>query len=272
MKRYEFKNPRSFFYVLFLSLSMLFFVMQYFSVQLSIVERVVGAVLFPVVKLQNIIVQPVQAYFKNKINLDFLSLQVEQLQGQNQNLLEENIKLKASLDYMSATNELDKFRKRYSDYVCTGQIILRQISEQGQYIFIDQGLSSSVEQDMIAVYKNSLVGRVDKVYDNYSRIVLVTDNLCKISAYCYSKKLKGIYVGKGALDFAELMHIDHLQSPQIDDLVLSSGEGLIYPAGFALGRISEMSSDGVNYKILVTPLYNLSQLNYCCLIKSKSSR
>lgn len=249
--------------------TLFFFSAKYFYGPVSILDRFVAAIVFPIVKIQSKISAPIQDYFRERSDNKNLLIKLSELQRQAEELSKENIELKASLNYLKDTSELDRFRKRYQDYVCTAQIVLRQIDAVGQYIFVDQGLRSGVEENMIAVYRNSLVGRVDKVFGGYSRVVLVTDKNCKISAICSGTKLSGIYEGVGSLENGELMHIDHLQNPQVDDLVISSGEGLIYPQGFSLGRIQEIYNQGVSYKILVKPLYDLDKIKYCYLIKSK---
>lgn len=255
--------------IAFAAASLFFFASKYVLKDVSIVDRFTATLMFPLVKAQSKISVPIQNYFQRKKSVKDLNLEVDKLNSRLETLTNENSELKATLYYHNETKELERFRKRYKDYVCTAQIILRQFTSANQHIFIDQGRRSGVEVDMIAVYKNSLVGRVDMVYGNYSRVVLVTDSSCKIAAVCSGTKLHGIYEGKGNLDFAELMHIDHLKKPKDEDVVMSSGEGLIYPFGFSLGKITNISAEGVNYKILVKPLFDLEKLNYCYLIRSK---
>ncbi len=237
MNQFNIGIRRYYLTIIFAGAATLFFASKYLLRDVSLLDRIAATVMFPVVKIQSKIAMPIQNYFQRKDNLKIMYAKLNTLQLEVENLSKENTELKASLHYHNATKELDRFRKRYQDYVCTAQIILRQFTSAGHYVFIDQGRHSSIEVNMIAVYKNSLVGRVDLVYGNYSRVVLVTDNACKIAAVCSGTKLRGIYEGEGNLESAELMHIDHLQKPKEGDVVMSSGEGLIYPAGFSLGKI-----------------------------------
>ena len=50
-------------------------------------------------------------------------------------------------------------------------------------------------------------------------------------------------------------------------MVLSSGEGMIFPKGFGLGRIKDIEHDGYTARVAVTPLVDLKTIDYCCLIE-----
>jgi cell shape-determining protein MreC len=54
------------------------------------------------------------------------------------------------------------------------------------------------------------------------------------------------------------------------DLVLSSGQGLIFPEGFCLGRIKqhELKEKELYHKVVLEPLVNLQTVGFCLLLKS----
>ncbi len=54
---------------------------------------------------------------------------------------------------------------------------------------------------------------------------------------------------------------------QKNDLVISSGQGMVFPRGFGLGRIRYFTADGVNYTTRLSPLLNLKKLDYCYLLQ-----
>lgn len=248
----------------------LFFIFSRFFFQgPNIFERLTAQILFPIISIQSKIAKPLANYWKNKKDLNALLSQFSSSQEKVEKLEAENIELASALNRFDASKDLDRYRSRYKEFVVTGQIILKQISETGHYIFIDQGYADGIETEMIAVYRNNIVGKVDTVFRAYSRIVLVTDSSCKISAFCNQAGVKGIYEGRMNIAQAELMHVDHMQSLKEEDLLLSSGEGLVYPFGFCLGKIKTFENNGISYNIFVEPLIDLSKLSYCSIIKSK---
>ena len=123
---------------------------------------------------------------------------------------------------------------------------------------------------MIALHTNNLIGKVTEVYPYYSKVMLVTDPHCNVAAYCSSNGVKGIHHGlkKGT---TTLSYVDHRDEVVQDDLVISSGEGGLFPRGFALGRIAYSESPGYGRSLVVKPLIDLTQLEYCCIVPNTIS-
>jgi cell shape-determining protein MreC len=61
--------------------------------------------------------------------------------------------------------------------------------------------------------------------------------------------------------------VSHLASVKEAEMVVSSGEGLVFPQGFALGRIKMIEPDGLYTKIEIEPLIDLLTIDYCMLMK-----
>jgi cell shape-determining protein MreC len=62
--------------------------------------------------------------------------------------------------------------------------------------------------------------------------------------------------------------VSHLDTLKEGDLVISQGEGLIFPRGFGLGRVKSYELDGVQYHVTIEPLLDVSTLTFCLLLKS----
>ena len=135
---------------------------------------------------------------------------------------------------------------------------------------VDAGENFGIKKGMIALYNNNLIGKVTEVYPYYSKISLVTDSLCNVAAYCSSNGVKGIHHGlkKGT---TTLSYVDHRDEVLTGDLVLSSGEGGLFPRGFALGRIEHADSTGYGRSIIVKPLVDLKRIEYCCIVPNTIS-
>lgn len=120
---------------------------------------------------------------------------------------------------------------------------------------------------MVALYKNCIIGKVTEVYPCHSKIVLVTDRTCNIAAVCAQSKALGIYHGANEEWTAHLEHVSHLAIIEQGDLVLSTGEGLIFPRGFGLGRITRSTRDGLFYTISLAPLVDVRAISHCYLVQ-----
>ncbi|HVX01058.1 MAG TPA: rod shape-determining protein MreC, partial [Candidatus Babeliaceae bacterium] len=151
-------------------------------------------------------------------------------------------------------------------YSIIADIILKQLTPEQQFFLVDAGSHKGITVGMVAVYKNCLVGKVTEVYPFYSKIVLITDSSCKISAFCLRTKAQGIHEGENSLDTTHLSYVSNLEAVQEDDLVLSSGEGLVFPRGFGLARVKYVELKDFKYTILLQPLVDFHTLTQCSLI------
>lgn len=234
----------------------------------SILDASASVITYPFLKLQHSIASMLENIFARKKNVQEFQALVEKLEHERQQLLEENIVLQSQLDFIEETKELVQFQKRYKSYrkqLC--QILLRQYCDKGHFFIVDAGSHQGIETDMIAVYKNCLIGKVTEVFPLYAKVTLITDQNFKIAAFCSQTKTKGIFEGINQHDFAALNHVSHLEKIQKNELVISSGEGLIFPRGFGLGRVCYFTSDGVDYTIRLEPLIDLKNLAYCYVMK-----
>ncbi len=107
---------------------------------------------------------------------------------------------------------------------------------------------------MIAVYKGCLLGRVCEVYPWFSKLELITDKSCKIAAHGLLSKASGIYQGTNSESLAQLNHVSHLAMLQDNDVLISSGEGLVFPRGFGLGKIKRFHVDGLFFYLMFSRL------------------
>lgn len=224
--------------------------------------------LYPVLVLQNKITSPFKSYFKHKKEQQNLYEKYTLLKTENE-LLESRItELEASKEFVNSTDSLLKFKAKYAtDTACLSQIILKRLSDTEQLFLVDSGSVHGIKKDMVAVYKNNLIGKVIDVYPYYSVVMLVTDKRCKVSVYCSWIKTKGILQGANSSEYITLTHVDRLKKLRKKELLLSTGDGTIFPQGFRLGTVESFEPEGVHYNVVVAPSFNLYDIDYCYLLQ-----
>ena len=231
-------------------------------------SKTLSSIVYPVLVIQAKIIKPIQNTINNK---KLIKNKKNTLLSLNQEVLDlrsENIALKASQKYYSNIKEILNFKARYSlENSILSQVIFKKISNNQQVFFINKGSRDNIYENQIAVYKNNLVGKVSEVFPLYSKLTLVTDKSCKIAAYCESSKSIGIYSGLNKTNQASLDHVAKIDNIVLGDLILSSGEGLIFPQGFCLGKITSYQDNSIDYKISLEPLIDLTSLDYVLLLK-----
>jgi len=233
----------------------------------GIVESVASTMLYPFVTIQHYVVSKINDYRNSWQKNSSLQKKISMLEEQNGFLLAENVALHAKSYFLENIHELTSFEKRYEVNKCVlAQIILKQFSENEHSLLVDCGSMHGSEVDMVAVYKSCLIGRVEFVYPYYSKIRLITDRCCKVAAYCRASKARGIHEGCNQ-QLSSLQFVSHLSHLTANDILISSGEGLVFPQGFGIGRLASFEQEGLYYKIVVKPLLKLEELEYCYLIK-----
>ena len=231
-------------------------------------EQFSAYALYPLLVLQQKVITPIKSYFTKRAEYSALQAHLQKIEQERETLLAQNIELNAMIDHMQEVHELIDFKKRYEyDDAMLAQVLVRNCSEQSQFYLVDRGSRDGIVIDMVALFKDCIVGKVIEVYPHYSKVLLVTDQLCKVASVCARSKALGIYQGTNSEYDAHLEHVSHLEAVEEDDLILSTGEGLIFPRGFALGRVKDWDRDGLFYHISVEPIIDVHALNYCYLVQ-----
>jgi rod shape-determining protein MreC len=230
-------------------------------------EQCLSIVAYPFLKIHNWCTAPFIAVRSSWQNTKLLTEQVETLRIKNEELHGQLVTLESAQQFIADTKELRAFNKRYdASQTHLAHIILKQFDNE-HFFLIDAGKQKNITKNMAVVYKNCLVGKITEVYPFYSKVALITDPVCQVASYCSKTKTVGIYRGTRNLDSGALTHVDHLNHLKKGDRVLSSGEGLVFPAGFGIGEIEEFKDTGVHYDVKVKPLIDVTKLAYCYVVQ-----
>lgn len=241
-----------------------------FYVRSEWIKQVASYFVYPVLLVQCVLVDPIKQNQDQAASVEELQDQLNALHQEYQEVLAENVQFKAAFSYMNDIKELQEFKERYSENGGQiSQILVRHFSNQEHYFLIDGGTNKNIEKDMVVVYKNNLIGKVTEVYPWYSKVCLITDRNCKVAAYCAKTQAHGIHQGINNESSTSLSYVNHLEPIQEGDLVISSGEGLIFPQGFALGTIKTCQMDDLYKQITLEPGCDLRRMDYCMVMSHK---
>lgn len=232
----------------------------------SVVRWLSSCSAYPFLKTYHVFGSYVNGYKAWLVSKKSLCNKIAYLEKERSEFLDELIEYKALSFYQGEIKELDAFRKKYTKYRNNPvvQVLMVHQSNDEHYLLLEGGLNIGVKPDTLAIYKNHLVGRVVEVFSWYSKVRLITDKRMHIACYCSRTKAKGIHTGTNQFE-SHLKFVDHLQRVRRDDLVVSSGKGLIYPRGLGLGKVVRFVKRDVDYEIVVNPSIDLASLEYCLL-------
>ena len=181
--------------------------------------------------------------------------------AENENLKKENMALKLGKirdEKIYEENErLLKLLAMKENNLYTGELKFARVSfsdinNLNNKVYIDLGEEDNIKVNMIAVYGDYLVGKVSKVYDNYSELELITNPNSIVSARTEDDVL-GIARGgdeeNGLLYFQPSVYEDNLT---VGDEIFTSGVSDIYPEGIKLGKIEKVNDkENYAYKMII---------------------
>lgn len=245
-----------------------FMINRLFFFSPGIIEATTSYFLYPIIKIQKIITDPISTFLLKETDVTVLQKNLKKLQNENEDLQAKNIELESTIDFEKRSQDARSFEKKYKfSEKKLVQVLMRSFDDVGHFFWVDAGANQDINLNMIAMYKNNIVGRVIHVDPLYSKVALVTDKRCKIAALCMKSKLSGIYEGNNSFE-PTLEFVPHYEKLEVGSLVISSGQGLVYPQGFSIGKIKSFHVQDVAYKIVIQPLVDLQTVEYVYLVSS----
>lgn len=204
----------------------------------------------------------------NRISRELLVARLHAIIAERDMLLRQLIERESVIRYETDSCEVREFKKRYHlERGHIAQVLMVNRTPAGHFMLVSSGATSGVEPDMVVLAQNSLIGRVSAVYPYYSRVQLITDKNCRVAAVCTRTGARGIHEGANNEQVTHLSFVSHFDTVEVGDMVVSQGSGLIFPRGFALGKIRSAVPSGVFYAIDIEPLIDIKTVNFCLIVR-----
>lgn len=190
-------------------------------------------------------------------------------------LKRENIELKKEIDRLKSQivklneaelenqrlKQLLELDKSSSGYSVPARVIARDSSIWRDSLILDKGRSKNIKKNMIAITNQGLVGRVTESGPWFSRVMVISDPNSRVSAVVQRSREQGIIEGnvRGQI---RLKYLDADADVQVDDIVVTSGMGSVFPKGIMIGKIYKVKTDKTfMYKYaFIKPAANLKKI------------
>jgi rod shape-determining protein MreC len=141
-------------------------------------------------------------------------------------LTEQNVRLR---ELLNSTALLD-------DHVVIAELIGLDPSPFTQRIIINKGSRDDVFVGQPVLDATGLMGQVVEVMPYTSRVLLITDSVHSVPVQVNRNGLRAIASGTGS-DYLELRHVPETSDIKEGDLLVSSGLGQRFPAGYPVARV-----------------------------------
>ena len=187
------------------------------------------------------------------------------LQGRMQKLAaltEQNVRLRELLNSSALVNEK----------VEVAELIGMDPNPFTHRIIINKGEREGVVLGQPVLDARGLLGQVVELMPNTSRVLLLTDTTHSIPVQVNRNGLRAIASGTGNPERLELRHVADTADIKVGDLLVSSGLGQRFPAGYPVATVKEVIHDsGQPFAIVrAVPTAALNRSRYLLLVFSDS--
>lgn len=193
----------------------------------------------------------------------------------NQALIEENANLQAKTILLEAKLQkfldLEKENKELrallssnpqpNEKLLVAQVLVIQAEPYLSQIVIDKGTNDGVYLNQPVIDAKGVVGQVIATDAFTSRVMLITDSRNAVPVSVVRTGMHAIALGNGALGTLSLAHIPITADIKEGDVLISSGLGQRYPAGYPVGIVKRISREAANdfAAIIVEPSAQLNR-------------
>lgn len=267
--RWSLKTPSSFLrFLFFLVLSGVLMVSDHRGHHLQKIRAALAQFLYPVEVVASLPGQSV-AWLS-----DYVTTTETQRQELGQ-LRAQRIELLAKLqqyDLLAAEN--DRLRdllgasKRMGNRTTTAPLIQVSAEPFTRQLLLGKGASAGVHVGQAAIDAYGLMGQISEVDASTSRLTLITDSSSSVPVEVVRNGLRTIVVGTGVRDQVEAPYLTASADIQVGDLLVTSGLGGVFPAGYPVARVIRIINDPNEafLKIIARPAAHLEHGDQVLLI------
>ncbi|TVP91483.1 MAG: rod shape-determining protein MreC [Pseudomonadaceae bacterium] len=178
-------------------------------------------------------------------------------------LTEQNVRLRELLNSASLVDER----------VLVAELIGVDPNPFNQRVLLNKGERDGVFLGQPVLDATGLMGQVVEVMPHTARVLLITDASHSLPVQINRNGLRAIASGAGNNEWLELRYVGDTADVRINDLVVSSGLGQRFPAGYPVGRVVAVERDpGQPFAdVRIAPSAQLSRSRYLLLVFSPDS-
>lgn len=180
----------------------------------------------------------------------------------SEDIVSENEKLRGLLD----------LKETYSTEWVTiaADVTGREADNWYEKLTINKGSKDGITENMAVVDQNGLLGKTINVTENTSEVLLIIDSGTSLGGMLQESSIEGILQGigggKGLITMTKLPYNANIQ---LNDIVVTSGVGGIFPAGILVGTVAKVntSSDGLSKEAVIQPYSDFDDIKFVLVVR-----
>lgn len=193
----------------------------------------------------------------------------------NERLIEENNKLRNIIsninDSISVEKQLDSTSFEGDYLFRTARVINNNFSKIDNYLTLNRGRESGIEQEFGVITSQGIVGIVDRINDNYSRVISILNSRSRINAELSNTSHFGSLVWDGKdPNIVQLVDVPRQAPVKKGDTIITGGRSLIFPKGLPIGSIEDFKLDQTEsyYTINIRLFNDMTNIGYVYIIEN----
>lgn len=153
------------------------------------------------------------------------------------------------------------------------QVVARDASSDFKVLRINKGLSDGLKLQSTVVTGAGLVGFVYRLTDHFADILTILDPNNRVDSLVKRIRAHGIIEGDSD-HLCVMKYVNRTEPIILNDEVLTSGLGNLYPKGILIGKVSriERESYGMTQDILISPAVNFGKLEEVIVLISDGDK
>ena len=194
------------------------------------------------------------------------------LKGEIQRLRLEQVRMQEDAEQARRLQLLLGFKEQFISRTVAAQVIGSSGSQQSRSIYIDKGTLDGVDRDMAVITADGVVGKVLRVFNSTSQVLLIDDQTSGVGTILENSRLQGVLRGTSGGDIVleKVMNDEHVT---VGEKVLTSGGDQIFPKGLLVGRVGSSIRGPESFlRIQVLPAADLSRLEEVLVITKNEEK
>lgn len=164
---------------------------------------------------------------------------------------QENKELRSALNFVKSKTENYKIAR----------IIGMSHQAFDQKLLIDSGSNRYIKEGQIIAGNRGVIGRVSEVFEDKSRILLLTDSSSRIPIIASRARNRGILAGNNS-SLMEILYLPKNHQIAVGDKIFTSSDGDTVPPGLLIGVVKKIDKNSV----YVSGIEDINSLNIVTII------
>jgi rod shape-determining protein MreC len=212
-------------------------------------------------------------------NYSSVKAENEELRRKNEELQNKELQNNALLSENQRLRELLNFKNQRNEFDYLGCNIIGKSG--GNFLdgfILDRGSKDNVKKGMVVITAKGLVGQVTSISSNWSVVQSISNENIAVSGMVEStNEISGIVRGyKDAENklLAKLFYLPLDSAIKVDDIILTSGYGNLYPKGIKIGRVVDIEEDKgkIMKNAVIEPFVDFNKLEEVFIVIPKDIR